>query len=78
MNHDRPANWWGNLAAGAAKAVTESPCERMDRYRRLHVRMGVPCLEKSQRKVEAELHNNAAAAGRPCPCGRTFPSVVQG
>lgn len=77
MNDDLPANWWQNMAAGVAKAVGESPCERMDRYRRVHIRMGTPYSETLQRKVEAELHNEAEAAGTPCPCGRSFPSVVQ-
>lgn len=75
MKDNLSANGWENPPAGAARAVTESPCERMDRYRRVHARMAEPYPETLQRTDEAELHSEAEAAGIPCPCGRTFPSV---
>lgn len=77
MKDNVPANRWENPPAGVAKAVPESPCEKMDRYRRVHAGMGEPYPETAQRTDEAELHQEAEAAGTPCPCGRTFPRMFQ-
>ena len=77
MYGDLPANWADKLTAGAAKTAMETPCEKMERHRRLLAGAGVPYPKELPRELEAELHNEAEDAGMPCPCGWKFTRVVQ-